>query len=592
MKKFYMIPVFAMITGVSFGQWNTVNIPEREAVKGNQILKTGPMDPGQSGSRNIIWQNNFDIPGDWTMSNTSTPATDWIITNTIPTNLSGQNFQNINSTSGGNFAIIDSDGPGQSASQNARMVTTNPINLSSYQGVILNFQNSHRRYQEKHFVLISTDGVNWTEIPVNVGYTANTSSPNPENVSVNLTSYIGGQQTAYIGFRYEGAYDWFWMIDDVELEEAPENDLTLGYRFYGEFSKVPLSQVTPLGFVGSVINNGFGNQTNVKLNVKVTGGSSGTFDETSAPIASLAAGAIDTIYLAQQFTPSDIGNYSIAYEISQDQVDGNPADNMLTTGFSVSDSIFSRDNDRYTNMGYSRANKATYTLGNVFNVENAGYLTSISFVLTYLTEVGAEVRIKLHDADFEILATSEVYDIVASDINAEVTQALNAPKTVTLTFNEPYFVEKGEYLVGVEHLNAAANVSIATGTDIMQPLQQAYVNYNNDWFYLTSTPMIRMNMSHVLAINEKAANASKLFVAQPNPANSQTSIRYELGNTTNVSLQIMDLSGKTVLSINEGVKNPGAYTINVNTTSLDNGIYFYTLVTKEGRKTQKLVVAK
>jgi hypothetical protein len=591
MKKIYLIPAFALIAGVSFGQRNFNHIPEHKAIKEAQGNVVSLSNAEQSSSRAIIWQNNFNNPSDWTMSNSSSPAADWMITATMPANLASQNFARINSTSGGNFAIIDSDGPGASATQNARIVTANSIDLTNYPGVILKFQDYHIRFLEKHFVLVSTDGLNWTEIPVNLGYAANTSSANPTNVSVNVTAQLAGQPTAYIGFRYEGAYDWFWMIDDVKLEEAPENDLTMDYRFYGEYSKVPLSQVMPIEFAGSATNNGSLSQTGVKMNVKVTGGNA-SYDETSTANVSLSPGATDTIYLAQSFTPTETGNYSFAYEITQDQVDANSADNKKTAVYAVTDSVFSRDNNNYISGGAWNGPNTAYEIGNLFEVTNGGYVTSGTFVLASTTVAGASVRLKLYDANgasFELINNTDFFDIVAANIN---TAATTNPKSVTVAFESPIMLEPGEYLLVLEHSDPSKDVVIATGTDIVQPAQTSFLLDNGTWYYISSTPMIRLNMSHQVGVNEVASNNAKLFNAQPNPSRNHTSIRYELTSNTKVSLQITDLSGKTVFNSYEGQKSPGAYSINVNTANLDNGIYFYTLITNEGRKTQRLVVAK
>src|SRR5688572_5770146 len=72
-----------------------------------------------SGNRAVFYTNDFSTPSTWTMTNTSSPALDWQIGSTFPSSLAGQGFgPAFNSTSGGNFAIVDSDGAGATASQN------------------------------------------------------------------------------------------------------------------------------------------------------------------------------------------------------------------------------------------------------------------------------------------------------------------------------------------------------------------------------------------------------------------------------------------------------------------------------------------
>ncbi|MBA3899522.1 MAG: T9SS type A sorting domain-containing protein [Bacteroidetes bacterium] len=511
----------------------------------------------------------------------------------------------VNSTTKANgFMLLDGDAcnPGAAAGfQDVDATLQSPvIDLTNKPNAVLTFQHGFRwcctAASVKFEVEISGDGGNsWTSYDVmdkvQSNITAGTGTAAPLTKSINISAIAGGQSNVIIKFRKSGVSHYYWMIDDVTITEAPENDLILDYVFFGEYSSYPLAQVANMEFTGSVNNFGYMPQTDVTLKAEVLKNAGSVFSTANAPYT-LASQKTDTLTLPTAFTPTEKGEYEIEFSVSQNETDHNLMNNSKKRNFNVTDSVFSRDNNMYTNRGYARANKATYTLGNIFEVQQDGYVTSISFVLQHTSETGAEVRVKLYDASFEILATSEVYDVVASDINGQVTQVLNSPKTVTLSFYEPYYVEKGFYLAAVEHLNPTKGVNIATGTDITQPLQQSYVEVNSDWFYTTLTPMIRMNMDATVGINKEEANGTKLFQNQPNPSKNMTTIRYELGNSAKVTLDVFDISGRHVLSVNEGDKPAGLHSINISTANLNGGIYYYTLNTGNARATKKMVVVQ
>ncbi|MGB1040236.1 MAG: T9SS type A sorting domain-containing protein [Flavobacteriales bacterium] len=84
----------------------------------------------------------------------------------------------------------------------------------------------------------------------------------------------------------------------------------------------------------------------------------------------------------------------------------------------------------------------------------------------------------------------------------------------------------------------------------------------------------------------------KLFQNYPNPSNGLTRIKYELANSAEVSFEIIDVTGKKVMSIIEGNRNSGINTIDVNTSELKAGIYFYSIVIDGNAITKKMIVTK
>lgn len=79
-------------------------------------------------------------------------------------------------------------------------------------------------------------------------------------------------------------------------------------------------------------------------------------------------------------------------------------------------------------------------------------------------------------------------------------------------------------------------------------------------------------------------------IALPNPANQNTTISYQLASNSKVSLSILDITGKQIELISEGIQPAGKYGYLYNTSNLKNGVYMYKLTVDGATTSGKLVV--
>jgi hypothetical protein len=111
--------------------------------------------------------------------------------------------------------------------------------------------------------------------------------------------------------------------------------------------------------------------------------------------------------------------------------------------------------------------------------------------------------------------------------------------------------------------------------------------------YSNEHHIISFKVTSVVGIEESEANGLKVGQNYPNPANDLTTISYSLEQTSKqVSLNITDVTGKTVQIINQGFKAPGVYQISFDAENLSAGVYNYTLQTDLGSVTKKFFVVK
>jgi len=100
-----------------------------------------------------------------------------------------------------------------------------------------------------------------------------------------------------------------------------------------------------------------------------------------------------------------------------------------------------------------------------------------------------------------------------------------------------------------------------------------------------------LSQTNSISIKENE-NEADLFQNYPNPSNGITTVRYSLENEANISFEMIDVTGKKVLSSFEGNKNPGVYSIEVNTAELNSGIYFYSILVNGNKITKKMTITK
>ena len=75
-----------------------------------------------------------------------------------------------------------------------------------------------------------------------------------------------------------------------------------------------------------------------------------------------------------------------------------------------------------------------------------------------------------------------------------------------------------------------------------------------------------------------------------NPAVGTTTIPYDLKKGAKVTLEVQDLSGKVVRTVNLGDRAPGSYRFELDTQALTEGVYFYTLNAGDVRLTKRMTV--
>jgi hypothetical protein len=160
------------------------------------------------------------------------------------------------------------------------------------------------------------------------------------------------------------------------------------------------------------------------------------------------------------------------------------------------------------------------------------------------------------------IATTQDFAITEADINS-----FGGASMKVLSLDTPVNLSQGLYLVAVGSPNSAFQAVIGlSGKSEDLSAWVRFNNSNNDLFYLTRTPMIRMNFGVVSDVTEQSFGQS--FQVYPNPASESLSI---LLNEKELALiEIFDQTGRRIRSQKS---NTEVLKIEMNVSDFSAGIY-------------------
>ena len=592
---------------LSFGQVAVKKAhPLRTETNNEEVVKQLPIEKPKGA---LIWDDDFSVPSNWAMSNTSSPATDWIITTNINASPAGAGLNPAGMTTAANgYALIDSDAQGGTASQNALIYSTTPFSTIGISAVSISFQQTHRRFQETTSVIVSTNGgTTWTEFEVNAAMSPNTNSPNPELITVNISSAAGNQAAVLIGFKYVGAWDWFWAVDDVEVREAENNDLVGFNGFYGSqlglipYTRIPVAQNQPIIFSQEVTNIGAATQTGTVSTASINSGAVYAGVSNSVNLASLASDSLSP----PAFTPATtIGvAHNLELIVSSDSTDVSPTNNVNSfPPFEISQYIYALDDfGTPGNGGGPRPAPSTsieYEAGNFFDIVANQDVYSIDVVIgTNPANVGQNIDAVLYDAsgaNFVELGRTNFYTVTNADLGQKVTLNLvngttQLPQEISLTAGSFYFAAVHtftEFYYGTSGRSPDNTSRGGTASLIFYPTMTNPNTGEN--FFTTSTPMVRMNFdpNSVVGINEIDNNTS--FSVYPNPSKGDFNINLNSQKAEMLTLTVNNIVGQTVMT--KQVRVAGQTNETISLAGFDKGVYFLTIDNNKEKQTVKLIV--
>ncbi|MCB0793511.1 MAG: T9SS type A sorting domain-containing protein, partial [Flavobacteriales bacterium] len=383
--------------------------------------------------------------------------------------------------------------------------------------------------------------------------------------------------------------------------DLPENDMALlrarltGFDFDNtglaniDYSIYPLSQVRGMQLNGEVKNKGYATQTNTMLNVSVDGPMGNEFTGSSNSL-DMAAAQVE-FPSVNGFVPSgDLGTYTVTFEVVQDQTDEDPSNNGDTQSFMVSSNEWAQDDgvcESTQSRGPDNQNEA-FWLGNRVDPVVDDQLVAIKVALHEDTDPNVLIQGQVLDGTDAVIAMSNEYEVLPGDLNP-----IGGSNFITLTFDQPVDLLAGEaYTLMVATFGGPEEVVFCT-SGISVP-QVSLIHYPQmatpNFFYVTKTPMVRGVMAGPIGIDENNGPLAGGLSLLPNPADGFTDVRFELLTSAQVSTELRDASGRTVMIAQPTRMSAGPQTVRMDLEALAPGLYLHTLVVDGQRNTVRLVV--
>ena len=530
----------------------------------------------------------------------------------------------------GNFCGA-SGTPVLSCAPQVGVLTSPNIDLSGVaddQLLALTFNQYYRNFQSSTQITYSNDGgATWIDtITINEEIAVNARTEANDVQLVNLPG-AGGTDQFQVRFIFNANY-YYWILDDVQIVEAPARDLEIVDFFYpASYAVTPESQIAidTFGFRATIANNGTEDATDVMVTVEVRNIDTDPATVIETQTVDLGTLESDSTVVADfdlfnNFVPDLVeGTYDVQYSVTSSNGDEQlPLDNVDGNTFAVSvnryamsfsgASTFTRPG---TTQNYFAAN--FYRTG-PFDDNPAGYIaTDVLFEATVRTSEIADIPdtelpvylFKVLDG-WNVNDDTDPLDPSAPDPNLEllsiVTVPFNAAMADTATVftvaledldeNQGVLLEPNStYMVGVQYY----------GTDnlIFQGFNRArefaglpsllWFDADGQWGRFGADYGITVELFIDAVTNTQNLLPESAFEVAPNPAADVVVATVSLENASRATVRVFDVMGRVIETRN--FANLTSEQIQFDVSQFANGTYTLHLTTKEGISTQKFVVS-
>ena len=635
MKRFLSITTLMLATLFSFSQialpqYLSSEKQELKARKADQAQGIRPSSPAMAAP---FWSNDFSTPSDWVLDNDgqNPPDYGW----SIDANVDGWYFNNaISSSSGGNFAELGNGDPTVGTGTQALNVTytmtvANSIDIMGLAGtdnVTLSYNEFGARFNDLQEVQVSTDGITYTTVADNLSYSVLSQSggsaySNPSLRSINLYPYIAGNaSTVWIRYSWTTNFPsqssnpnvWVtygWMIDDISLTSTSNYVMQAIEANHGGWYTTPVSQgfsmqymfkpliqsaANPYKFELVAANQGAQTLNGARLNVEV-------FNDIGVLIHSdvsdtLNMAPFDTVVFSsiQTFDPAALGVYNINIWGSADSFPTTPITALTSI---ITDTVYGRDENVVDGSWRVGRMCGGLQLGNIFDVYAAADLTSVSAHVADYSIAGANMFGVLYEVDttsspisFILLEQTDNYTIQSGDLDNWVSIPFNSVIPIDPQFGQQYMIAIGGYAHPIDTFGISVS---GEAEPTMSRIQDNGCNLGTQgfgyWYWITNTPMIRMNFGTLLtpsSINETTFNGN--LGIYPNPTNGIFTIEMNDVEKDVYTIKITNVLGQKVFTTSQSVN--GIYKENIDLSAFQKGVYLIEIKNSTATITERIIV--
>lgn len=476
--------------------------------------------------------------------------------------------------------------------------------------------------------------ITWKE--VNSGNSSHNTTPGDgsANVEVRLIG-IGDVVTSaqaqtdnsmYVRFHWNSALDasssyYFWMIDDVKIVEVEANDARMDKMYAGDIYNdfdpyiIPQSQAHAMVAGADVTNIGGNDLTNLHLDITITEDATMTDVYTGASTSTTltlgnegtfsgdAANTLTNYWWNTGFSAFNLGVHTVEVIVDSDADDDNTND-TLRQKFEYSEFEFGHYRPTSPDIGVDVVNDGTSqgSQASAYAIKEDGivygFYVDFQDGTTVTNTAGQTGLIEIWNDAFDAVLASAEFDLTQEAIDATTRVGIPLEDPFEVFAGDLYYATltaygDGDMVIRSDYDGDDDNSTLLVLDQIYGASSDPYVNlnFNPDICDEQLVDMGKWMGECVVGLEENQANITFLNNT-PNPATNSTRVNYSIANAGDVTLKVVDITGKVVATVNEGVKAAGAHSIELNTAEFTNGVYFYTLTAGQNQLTNKMIVNK
>ena len=498
-----------------------------------------------------------------------------------------------------------------------------------FDNVAVTWTQSMRRFQTNAFAIhVTTDGgATFTEFPIdfNNNYPVNAGSINGQQLTVDVSSAMGNQESVQFKFVYNANY-YFWTIDDVAVIETPAVDLQVIDIFYPfPAANIPdhMMNADTLDFAFDFWNGGIEDLADATATVEILDENDEVVMGYSQSTGMVAAGDTLEFVFDDVLLPADVqsslgqGTYTIVYDVQPvDVVDPFPSDNGAAEAFAVTEDLYDLTQTIITANSF---NGGLYAPGIVFRTgdlpggmvyflttalfngaTNSGSISnSIGNVALYeVDQVGEEIDSVFTNPAWGADADHENLELVGftffnaqgivnfTDILAELLDAETTDVGVILKENQTYILS---YMWDITNEGETVFSSTSDLIDYFQPVNLVHIP-DQGWFFVAEElawymPFCVQSLVVNTEITELDENTVSVY---PNPAINFTTVDLEFKEATDAAIILRDARGSYISTTSVyGVTNQQ---VEINIADLPAGTYSFEVTTTNNERTVKSFV--
>ena len=435
-----------------------------------------------------------------------------------------------------------------------------------------------------------------------------------------------------------------WYNNYHELVDDFEESTISASEYYDafEYLSTPDYLTRPFNFAMEITNEGPLPQTGVELRVTVTTPSETTLPDFQSDPITIEPTLTDTLEIGPitfgdgpNEIPLEDGEYTFDFLVVQNEEDEFPGNNMgESRECQISDddsndgfAVFRNDGDSY-NGAYLDLSEGTIW-GTVYTFPGIQLeslcITHIETVLQFNedfaeTTPGQVIYFNLRkgsilneDSENPESITTVVFDSAnplnyeLPELSLEITesdiwdyQTDSLPYTVWASFELPsqYPITPGEIYQAEFRVPSNIEGAVFPAVTSNQERYSSFVfdESEQEWYQLENNaiPIRFRTSSYCPLLSVENVNFDKeiqLLQNYPNPFSDITRIEYRLDETSDVTFEVFDLSGRLIYSEDHGRIPAGiAQTFEFDAKSMSSGVYTYSIVSNGERVTRKLTI--